>query len=87
MLQMLMIILGFGVLIGVIWFLAMRSTPRKGMMRVIEHICMGIILCYLCSAFLAPFGIELANGPVSAMSAGYLGLPGVALAAIAQLWP
>lgn len=87
MLQMLLIMIGFAILIGILWFLTMRATPKKGVMRVIEHICMGIILCYLCSVFLSPLGIHFVDGPISALSAGYLGLPGVALSAIAQLWP
>lgn len=81
------ILVGFGLLMAVVYMLCMRATPRRGVMRVLERVCVGIILCYLCGLLLAPFGVRLSHGPLSAVSAGYLGLPGVALAALSQLWP
>lgn len=83
--EKLAIIFGFAVLVGAVYCLCMRATPRKGGMRVIEHIFLGIILCYLCGVALAPFGVKVVQGPFSAASAGYLGLPGVALSVFAGL--
>lgn len=87
MLPKLTVILLFAGLMAAVFFFCMRATPRRGYMRVIERVCMGIILCYLCGLALAPFGIRLAQGPISAASAGYFGLPGVALGVISGLWP
>ena len=64
------------------YFLCMRATPGKGWLRVAERVCAGVILCYLCGLALSPLGIAVPQNPLSALSAGYLGLPGVALAAI-----
>lgn len=83
----LFIIIGFGLFLTVVYALCMRSTPRRGYMRVIERMCAGIILCYLCGLLLRPFGIELSQSPLSALAAGYLGLPGAALGAFLTIWP
>lgn len=56
-------------------------------MRIIERVCAGIILCYLCALLFYPLGVRLPQGPLSAVTAGYLGIPGLALTALAQLWP
>ncbi len=87
MLQKLMIILGFAAVLSAVYFCCMRSTPRRGVMRVIERVFMGIILCYLCGVLLTPLGVEVGQGPLPAVSAGYLGLPGVALTVLARLLP
>lgn len=77
----------FAGLLGAVYLFCMRSTPRKGLMRVVERIFAGIILCYLCQLVLAPVGLALPQGPVAAFFAGYLGLPGAALAAWLHLAP
>ena len=73
--------------LGVSYPLCMRATPRRGLMCVVERMCAGIILCYLCWLGLSPLGIRFPQGPVSAVSAGFLGLPGLALAAFVSWLP
>ena len=85
--QRFLIILGFGLFLGVLYLLCMRSTPGKGLCRAAEKLCIGIILCYLCQMVLRPFGIQIAQSPLAALSAGYLGLPGVALCSILASMP
>lgn len=87
MAQRLAMIAVFGGCIALVWFLCMRTTPRKGFMRVVEHMCCGAILCYLCALGLSLFGLAGPQGPLSALCAGYLGIPGVALSAFMTLWP
>ena len=87
MMDKLWLIASFGGMTGLMYFLSMISVPRRGWMRVVERICGGIILCWLCSALLSPFGIRVAQSPLAAMSAGYLGLPGVALSSFLAFAP
>lgn len=81
------IIAGFAALITPVYWLAMRSTPHHGMLRLLEKLCLGIILCYCCQAVLRPFGVTVPQGPLAALSAGYLGVPGAALSTFLTLWP
>ena len=87
MAERLTIIALFGILIGLVWFFSLRSTPRKGFMRVVERTCCVIILCYLSGIGLQLFGLSGPQGPISALFAGYLGIPGAALSAFVALWP
>ncbi len=87
MLQRVEIIFGFALLLGALYLGCMRATPRRGFMRVLERACAGIILCFLCHWLLRPLGITLVQSPLAALSAGYLGLPGVALCAILSGMP
>lgn len=73
--------------VGVSYPLCMRAAPRRGVMRVVERMCAGIILCYLCWLGLSPLGLSFPQGPLSAASAGFLGLPGLALAAFVSWLP
>lgn len=81
------IILLFGAFLGLVYCWCMHATPQRGLMRVLERICVGVILCYLCQLVLKPFGIQIAQSPLAALSAGYLGLPGVALGAFVAGMP
>lgn len=81
------LIASMGSLTATLYFLAVRTTPGKGLMRIIERVCMGAALCWLCHAVLTPFGFEVAQSPLAALSAGYLGIPGVALATVLAHWP
>ena len=87
MTEKLIIIAAFGGFVWIVYGMCMRSTPRKGVMRVIETLCLGIILCYLCQAALNPLGIKIAQSPLAALSAGFLGLPGVAFSSVLAVWP
>lgn len=81
------LIASMGSVTTAVYFLAMRTTPGKGIMRVIEKICSGAALCWLCHVLLEPYGFQVVQSPLAALSAGYLGLPGVALAAVLAHWP
>ena len=87
MMDKLILIASFAGIMAMVYLLCMHSTPRKGWLRAAETLCLGIILCYLCQAALRPLGIQIAQSPLAALSAGYLGLPGVALSSALALWP
>ena len=81
------LITSIGSLTAAITFLAVRATPGKGLMRLIERVCAGAALCWLCHTLFRPLGFETAQSPLAALSAGWLGLPGVALASVLAHWP
>ncbi len=87
MLTRLQIIVFFGLIIGTVGIWCIRSTPRKGILRILECLCAGIVLFYIISAAFIPFGIALPQSPFAAASAGVMGVPGAALAVFAQLMP
>ncbi|MEG0048170.1 MAG: pro-sigmaK processing inhibitor BofA family protein [Clostridia bacterium] len=87
MLPKLTCIMGFTALMAVVYFFSMRATPRKGFMCVLERVCAGVILLYLCSVLLEPLGVPVVQGPVWAVTAGFLGVPGVALMVFSQMKP
>ena len=66
--------------IGVSYPLCMRAAPHRGVMRVVERMCAGWL-------GLSPLGLSFPQGPLSAASAGFLGLPGLALAAFVSWLP
>ena len=82
-----LIITGAVALIGFTYVLAMCAVPGKGWLKATEKLCLGIILSFLCSAVLKPFGFSITNSPLSAVTAGWWGLPGVALAAFLAHFP
>ena len=73
--------------LGASYPLCMRATPGRGLLRIAERMCAGIILCYLCWLGLSPLGIRFPQGPLSALSAGFFGLPGLALSAFVSWLP
>ena len=77
----------FSVLIAAVYLLAMHAVPGKGWLKAAEKLCAGVVLCFLMSLFLKPMGLEMKNSPLAAMAAGWLGLPGAALAAFLAYWP
>ena len=83
----LILIASFSSVMTILYTLCMRATPRKGWLRAMETLCVGIVLCYLCQAALQPFGIRIAQSPLAALSAGFWGLPGVALSSALAVWP
>ena len=87
MMDKLLIIGSFGGLTWLLYLLSMTATPGKGWLRAAERICAGAVLCWLCHTLLQPFGLETAQSPLAALSAGYLGLPGAALVTALSLWP
>lgn len=64
--------------------LCMRLTPRKGVLRFCERMFIGVAVVFLVSLVAAPFGVKIAQSPLSAMAAGFLGVPGAVLAACLQ---
>ena len=87
MLDRLMMIAGFGGVISLLYGISMLSTPGRGFTRILERAAVGMILCFACYALLLPFGISVPQNPISALLAGYLGLPGVAFSAFVSLLP
>ena len=87
MMDKLTILAGFSGGMWLMYLLTMRSTPGKGWLKWTERLCGGIILCFLCSLALYPFGIRIAQSPLTAASAGFFGLPGAALGTFLALWP
>lgn len=83
----LLIIGAFGALLAMVYVLCMRSVPGKGWMLIMEKLCMGIILCYLCQLAVRPWGLSIAQSPLAALSAGYWGIPGMALSTFLAHWP
>ena len=77
----------FGSISGSLLWLSMTAQPNKGFMRIIEGICSGAVLCWLCGLMGRLLGINIAQSPLAALSAGFLGLPGVALSTVLALWP
>ena len=74
-------ILGFFVVtLAALWFWSLRSTPRKGLLRWVERLFLGIILCFLMSRICLPLGISVTTGPAASALTGVLGLPGTLLA-------
>ena len=81
------LIAGSGGLIAAVYLFAIQTEPGKGLMRLIERVCLGAALCWLCHTLLKPLGVQIAQSPLAALSAGYLGLPGVALVSVLANWP
>ena len=71
------LVAGCAGLMGGLYVCAMRASPGRGWMRAVERVVAGIILCYLCHVL----GMRVPQGPISALAAGFFGLPGVALTA------
>lgn len=87
MLDRLMIIALFGTTVASVYGISMLTTPRRGLMKVLERTATGAALCFLCYLLLSPLGISVARNPFSALCAGYLGLSGVAFSTFVSLWP
>ncbi|MDD3409716.1 MAG: pro-sigmaK processing inhibitor BofA family protein [Eubacteriales bacterium] len=74
----------FAVTGGLLYLLAMRSTPGHGWLECCEKLFIGLAAVYLINRLLAPFSLQIAQNPISSLAAGYLGLPGVALTFVIQ---
>ena len=85
--QRLVILLGFSALCYAVYRLAIRSTPGRGWLRVCERALAGVCVLYLLNLMLAPMGASVQQSPLSSLAAGYLGLPGAALAFVVQRLP
>ena len=70
---------------AVIVLVCMRLTPRKGVLRLCERVFIGVAVVYLASLVAAPLGVRIAQSPLSAVAAGFLGVPGAVLAAFLQM--
>ena len=86
MAQRVWIIGSFCLLTGGLWFVSLRLTPHRGVLRGAEGVCLGVILCYCLGLLAAPLGIVVPQGPASAVFAGTLGLPGAALSILLGAW-
>ena len=70
----------FTLILAALWFWSLRSTPRRGLLLLVERLFLGIILCFLMSRICLPLGISVPTGPAASALAGVLGLPGTLLA-------
>ena len=87
MMDRLMLIGFFALAVGGVWINSAHSTPHRGYTKVLEKTAAGAILCFVCFALLAPLGVRIPLSPLSALLAGYLGLPGAAFSAFVAIWP
>ena len=87
MMDRLMLIGFFALAVGGVWMMSALSTPHRGFTRVLEKTAAGAVLCLVCFALLAPLGIHVPLSPLSALLAGYFGLPGAAFSAFVAIWP
>lgn len=67
-----------------IYLLSMRLTPNRGLLRVCEKLFIGVAIIYIINLALSPFSLSIAQNPLTSVVAGYLGLPGSALAFVVQ---
>lgn len=70
----------FTLILAALWFWSLRSTPRRGLLLLVERLFLGIILCFLLSRIFLPMGISIPTGPAASALTGLLGLPGALLA-------
>lgn len=63
--------------VGAIWLFATKLRLRKWARRVCERMLLGLALVLLASALLSPFGLNLSKNPLTILSAGFFGVPGV----------
>ncbi len=86
-----MSLLGLALTLGgtalLLYGLAIRTTPDRGVMRFCKRAAYGVILLYLCNLALSVFGVHVAQNPLTVLSAGWLGLPGVAVSAAISALP
>lgn len=87
MMDRLLLIALFGGAVALVCGISMLSTPRRGWTNVLEHAAAGAALCFLCHMLLSSAGLSIPLNPFSALCAGYLGLPGVALSTFLSLCP
>ena len=66
----------FTLILAALWFWSLRSTPRRGLLLLVERLFLGIILCFLLSRIFLPMGISIPTGPAASALTGLLGLPG-----------
>ena len=53
----------FTLILAALWFWSLRSTPRRGLLLLVERLFLGIILCFLLSRIFLPMGISYPYGP------------------------
>ena len=49
----------FTLILAALWFWSLRSTPRRGLLLLVERLFLGIILCFLPRRF----GADRPSGP------------------------
>ena len=70
-----------------LYFIMMRLTPHRGVLRVCERLFIGIAALYLINLALSPFGVQIAQNPLTALATGRFGLAGAAVSAFLQWVP
>ncbi|HEU4964014.1 MAG TPA: pro-sigmaK processing inhibitor BofA family protein [Bacilli bacterium] len=60
--------------------------PGRALMGLLRGVIVGIVALFLINAVGQAFGFHIAMNPVTAITAGLLGLPGVAAMVIIKVW-
>ena len=60
----------FTLILAALWFWSLRSTPRRGLLLLVERLFLGIILCFLLSRIFLPMGISIPTGPAASALTG-----------------
>ncbi len=87
MVEKLMLIAVVALPSALVCWACMRLTPRRGFLRACEKLFLGMALLYLLNWVLAPFQLSLPQSPLASLAAGYLGVPGAALAYVVLRLP
>ncbi len=87
MLERLMVVGLIALLIAVVYAWCVQTTPRHGSLAILEHMCFGLMICYISALFLSPLGFEVPTTPIASIVVGYLGIPGTALMTFVSMFP
>jgi len=71
-----------GLLVGAVALIVLIAQflrePGQGLMNLLRGVIVGVVAIFLINVIGAGFGLHIALNPVTALTAGILGLPGVA---------
>lgn len=60
--------------------------PGRALMGLLRGVIVGVVALFLINAVGQAFGFHIAINPATALTAGVLGLPGVAAMVIVKVW-
>ncbi len=80
------VVLFFGLGLALLYFTGwLLIAPLKFIMKLIISGCLGALLLVILNLVGGLFGITIAVNPLSALIAGYFGLPGIVLLLVLKL--